>query len=441
MKLKQSFVIVLSTILVNLASGRKKYFVVPYAINAIIEEHFVNLETYPGRVDIFFIGKYNFEFSEFMNKLLKIKSANTKVTISKTELNKIYSNKQLGDSSIVVFDSVEKFVKNASTLIWTSNKRYRNHQLVYVPGLTTSDIVKTFQNGYLIDHVNFLMHETDNSIELVTAYMFTPQACKKLQLKTINRFDLQTLEWDNSIFYPNKYENFYGCELIVTKNSDNFFGFIYYNLLEMTFKEQLNAKLTHSSYDTWDCERCDLISYETSLLFDEFVAGVVSDAVSFHSFRILIGPGEPYTDLERMFMMFDFQLWVAIAVTFFIALIATLALSFTSRKFRNIIVGRYNQNPTVNLISTFLSGSQYRTPGRNSARFLLILFIIWSLIIRTCHQSMLFKLMQSDLRRPTIKTLDEFFKSNLSFYNWDTTFLCDEFFVEQMTKPSTRLVD
>ena len=78
----------------------------------------------------------------------------------------------------MVFDSVERFVNNASAILWVKNNRNRNDHLVYVPGLTTSDIMQTFvNNGYEIDHVNFLMHETDNSIELVTSFMFTPQAC------------------------------------------------------------------------------------------------------------------------------------------------------------------------------------------------------------------------------------------------------------------------
>ena len=95
----------------------------------------------------------------------------------------------------------------------------------------------------------------------------------------------------------------------------------------------------------------------------------------------------------------------------------------------------------MNLLSIFLTGAQVKTPGRNFARFLLILFIFWSLIIRTCHQSMLFELMQADLRRPTIKTLDELFQSHLSYYDVEHSFMFDEYFWEQMNKSSTRLAN
>ena len=441
MKLKRSFVIVWLTMLLNLASGKKKCSVVPYAINAIIEQYFVNLENSAGRVGINFISDNDLESSKLRDQLLKIKSANTKVTVLNTNLDdgEMY---ELGDSGIVIFDSVKRFLEKSSSIWWVTDERHQNHHLVYVPGLTTLDIIKTFEDGFLIDHVNFLMHETDNSIELVTTYMFTPQACKELQFKTINRFNLQTLEWENSIFYPNKYENFYGCKLIVAHNQEDFFNLFHYNLMKMIFEEQLNAKLVLTrNEDPLCCEKCDLTIQKLYIKRNYHDKWIRSDPVNFESFRIVIGPGEPYTDLERMFMMFDFELWIAISVTFSIALIATVALNFISRKIRNFIVGRYVQNPTMNMISIFLTGSQARTPGRNFARFILMLFIFWSLIIRTCHQSMLFTFMQADLRRPTIKTLDEFFQSNLTYYDFEGAVVFDEYFEEQMNKSSTRLVN
>ena len=441
MKLKQSFVIVLWTILLNSTSGKKKDSVIPYAINTIIEQHFVNLETYPGRVDISYVGNNNLEFSELMDKLFKIKSANTKVIVSKIELvksihkpNKFY---KLGDSGIVIFDSVERFVASSSTIFWVADARYRNQHLVYVPGLTTSDIIKTFNNGFEIDDINFLMHETDNTVELVSSFMYTPQACRQLQLKTINRFNLGDVKWDNSIFYTKKYENFHGCELIVSQTD---LGFLnqeeVQKLLEMVFVDQLNATLRLS----FIFEEADLTQFSGLILDKENEIFAVSDPIWYIKYFFAIAPGEPYTDLERMFMMFEFELWVAISATLAIALFATLMLHLVSRKVRNFIVGRYVQNPTMNMLSIFLSGGQVQTPARNFARFLFILFVIWSLIIRTCHQSMLFELMQADLRKPTIETLDEFFTSDLTLYDLNSSLLIDKYFEEQMALPTTRLV-
>ena len=116
--------------------------------------------------------------------------------------------------------------------------------------------------------------------------------------------------------------------------------------------------------------------------------------------------------------MFDTGTWIAITVKLLISLLTTMCLTFLPARARKFIAGRDIQSPTMNIFSIFLTGGQVGTPGRNFARFLFTLFVIWSLIIRTCHQSMLFELMQADLRRPWIKTLDELFESNLTLHDY-----------------------
>ena len=103
----------MSTIWLNLASAKEKDFVVPYAINAIVIKHFVNLETYRGIIDVNFIGRYKLVFSEFIDKLLKIKSANTKVTVYESEVDQLDNAEKydLDSSSIVIFDSVNVLKK------------------------------------------------------------------------------------------------------------------------------------------------------------------------------------------------------------------------------------------------------------------------------------------------------------------------------------------
>ena len=159
-------------------------------------------------------------------------------------------------------------------------------------------------------------------------------------------------------------------------------------------------------------------------------------------FSFVIGPGEPYTDLERMFMMFDAELWMAIGMTLVIGLLTTVILDFVSDEVINFIAGRDIQSPTMNFFSIFLIGGQLRTPGRNFARFIFILFVVWSLIIRTCHQSMHFELMQADLRRPTIRTIDDILGSNLTLIDYeDSLLLNDYYFLDRMNMTSTEYLE
>ena len=445
MEFKQSFVTVFLIILLASASGKQKQFVVPHAINALIHEHFENSRSLQGDIQIICISDGTKTNSDLTEQILRIKNSFVTLTIDGAELRYVETNNaefQFESSTILFFDTIATFKACATRIDWMTNERRQiYHHLVYVPGLTTSDIIEHFPDGFAIDHVNFLMHETDNSIELVASFMFTPQACRQIQLKTINRFDLADVKWENSTFYPGKHKNYHGCKLYISNEKYSFQGKEIGELMELVFVSQLNATLVlKPKVDLFQCKKCDLTRQEfysqSSIQFDYFIT---SNPIMYSNYIVAISPGVPYTDLERMFLMFDFELWIAITVTFAIALFTTLMLRFVSRKVRNFIVGRYVQNPTMNLLSIFLTGSQARVPGRNFARFLFTLFVIWSLIIRTCHQSMLFQLMQADLRKPTIKTIDELFKADIKFYSTVKNYVDDEYFEEQLDLPTTRL--
>ena len=74
--------------------------------------------------------------------------------------------------------------------------------------------------------------------------MFTKQKCRQLQLKTINRFNVDTKKWKKSIYYPKKYQNFHGCELTIAKKlNDPSLNERNSELMEKVFATQLNAKL------------------------------------------------------------------------------------------------------------------------------------------------------------------------------------------------------
>ena len=440
MEVKQIFVTLLLFLWIIFAIAKHENFVVSHAIIGVVNEHYGKITSKsPGQVTIILIGYETKEFLAFMAALLKVKTGDIKIVILKSEISEENFKKfgffYLLASQIVFFDSVARFKAVGPRIKWASDQSKKNEHLVHVPNLTASDIIETFSNGFDIDEVSFLINETGNSVDLVTGYMFTEQKCRVLKHNRINRFNVK---WEKSIFFPKKYKNFHGCKL--TTNVPNI-GKRNHELCALIFKEMLNAELEVVTIGSeYMCLRCDL-NAKVVTMFPYPLTVVVSNLVYSHNIMFAVPPGEPYTDLERMFMMFSFELWIAIGLTLIIGFLVTLSLHLVSEKIRIFIAGRDIQSPTMNFISIFLTGGQVRAPGRNFARFLLILFVMWSLIIRTCHQSMLFEFMQADLRRPPLKTLDEFFESDLTYHgNYDAYgrhSFDDEYLRERMAMPST----
>jgi hypothetical protein len=126
--------------------------------------------------------------------------------------------------------------------------------------------------------------------------------------------------------------------------------------------------------------------------------------------------GEPYTQFEKMFMMFDFYVWLMIVFTFTGALLIIQIISFCSDKIKDLVFDEGVRAPTMNFVAVIFGLGQTTLPLKSFARFLLMMFIILCLILRTCHQSLLYTLMQAEIRKPELQTIDEAIEKGYTFY-------------------------
>lgn len=154
---------------------------------------------------------------------------------------------------------------------------------------------------------------------------------------------------------------------------------------------------------------------------------VSSTPLEFTNVKFAIPPGEPYSELERMFMMFDEETWLAITATLLIALLSIQIINRATQSVKDLVFGSNVSTPTLNLVSTFLTGGQKDTPRSSFARTLLMIFVIFSLIIRTCHQSLLFKYLQADQRKPKVSSFEELVEKNFTYHGLEPLQNTNEF--------------
>lgn len=388
------------------------------AINNLLNDFFAKGSL---KIDLIYYVDVSKKSEIDFDDLLRNKNDSISFQISAVDHGNSWKNK-LNISSLLIFDSAKTFQETRDNITWLSNKRIRYQHLVYVPDLTISDL-EVIEDGFSIDNVNFLMNETDKSIDLVSGFMFTKEKCHQNQFVTINRFNGETERWENSNFYPNKYQNFHECNL--SFGLQTFRQISLKHVSEETFielAEHFNFKLDYkylelpifvegiksNAFDLFDTEE----GFHGDLLW------ITSAPFAFERISFCIPPGEPYTAFEKMILPFDSDVWIGIFATFLIGLTTIQVISFTSVKVQNFVFGRNIRTPTLNLVNIFifLNGAQPLSPKRNFARFLLTLFIIWSLIIRTCYQSQYFRFLQADARKPKIKTSDELLDRNFTLY-------------------------
>lgn len=366
------------------------------------------------KVDLIHYGRDGGITSTIVNEIASKMPESISLALKKNVVDQSW-NYQLNISSLLVFDSVQRFEAAMKHIRWHSEPTFRHHHIVYAPNLTATDIVSNIQDGFVIDSVAFLMNETEKSIGLASSFMFTEKECNKHQIVEINRFNGS--RWEGQELFPRKYKNFLACNVsqslapTLPKGLEKVFEIVgeSYNF---TITETVPFREFHSALP---------IVVEVVPFMMAKNQSAFSTPVYFQKFILVVSNGEPFSQLEKMFMMFDSDVWIGIGVFLLLWAGAIQLIGATSKKVRNFVVGRNVRTPTMNLLDIFLNGGQVQVPGRNFARFILVLVITWSLIIRTCYQSMLFEYLQNDLRKPSVDTILESHQRNLTLFTPQTT--------------------
>jgi hypothetical protein len=63
-------------------------------------------------------------------------------------------------------------------------------------------------------------------------------------------------------------------------------------------------------------------------------------------------------------------------------LVGIQIIKFLPRRIKEFIFGKNNSAPMTNFISILINGSQHTVLIKNSSRYILLMFMVWSLIIR-----------------------------------------------------------
>jgi len=121
---------------------------------------------------------------------------------------------------------------------------------------------------------------------------------------------------------------------------------------------------------------------------------------------VITTPGDLYSPYEKLLLPFDDLTWKLLNFTFLIAFVAIFIINQLPKFIRDRIYGKNTTTPTLNVISTFFGTAQCKLPTRSIPLFILIVFVFFCLIFRTCYQSKLFEFLSSSPRRPSPSTVE-----------------------------------
>ena len=77
------------------------------------------------------------------------------------------------------------------------------------------------------------------------------------------------------------------------------------------------------------------------------------------------------------------------------------------KKVKIFLYGYGIKTPGLNILRSFFGITHTRLPRESILRFILIFFVMFWMVLRTCFQSKMFEFITTDMRKPPPKTLDE----------------------------------
>lgn len=149
---------------------------------------------------------------------------------------------------------------------------------------------------------------------------------------------------------------------------------------------------------------------ENRIKFFDFTNAYIIDQVSF-----IVPPGSELTPFEKLIFPFSYNVWIGIFVIFVIGFCVILIVKKKSKISQEFVFGTAVKTPFFNMIIAFLGGTQTILPKGNFPRTLLMIFLMYTLVIRTLYQAGYYELMQSSIKHKEVQSIDEMLAKGFTF--------------------------
>lgn len=163
-----------------------------------------------------------------------------------------------------------------------------------------------------------------------------------------------------------------------------------------------------------------LLDNETDILLGDFFLKLdrlvfFDSSVSYFEspFGFVIPQPSKLSSFEKLAQPFEAAVWLALIFCVSSGVVVIFIINSCSKNLKIIVIG--TSSPISNLFLILLGYSQPSTPKTNFARFILMLFIIFSLVMRSIYQGSLYNFLQSERSDIEIKSFDEMVTKNFKF--------------------------
>lgn len=347
---------------------------------------------------------------------------------------------------ILVTDSFDGFLQIYYKI---SSKLFRLNAF-YVIVLSDHEILEIEEMFKLlwtiqIYNVNIIFEDESSRVSVQTFIPFNARGCNDTTPTLIDKFmDGNFVNGINN-FFPDKMKNLYKCPVRVAISNDSeptvFVKYLSNGTIKLSGRdinilETLSDSLNFSIVYTYIGEEGYLYengSYAGSLgtiirggadlsisdwwlkanrlKFLDSSYGYISEQIV-----LIVPPGRQLSTFEKLIYPFDLLVWVMISICFLVGFIIIFVIRLQRQSIQSFVFGTKVTTPYLNMFVAFIGGTQRILPTNNFARFLLMVFLMYSMVVRTLYQATFYRLMQSNKQHIEVTSIDEMIAEDFKFY-------------------------
>lgn len=131
---------------------------------------------------------------------------------------------------------------------------------------------------------------------------------------------------------------------------------------------------------------------------------------------MIVPPGPERSSFKKLLNPFDDSVWYVLNGMMLIVIVVTSILKCQSRRVQDFVFGKKNRTPFMNVVNIIVGLPMHKPPGRNFSRWILTMFVIMWLILRSLYQAVLYKNLQSTERNLPVQTIEESLRLGFMYY-------------------------
>lgn len=331
--------------------------------------------------------------------------------------------------NLMVIDSFDNF-KIISSFI--NNKKA--HVIILIAGKAPGLLYGIFKisRDKNISNIN-IMYEEEGSVKFASYKLFSERSCNDAM--PIIAGNLTKADFTNS-----RIKNFYQCPLTVgallnmpyamcesSSCAETLHGRDVFIMKELS--KALNFSVIFRPLQVQEVnEAVSLVKnkYLDVIIGDYYLrhdrVQIIDCSVSYFASELafVVPRGRPFTSIESIMKSFSSTVWILLLIVMLIAVCVIIVIKFQSDVIKDFVYGRNVNNPTENLMAIVFGISLNRLPAMNFARFILMSFVMFCLVMRTLYQGSFYRLLQSDMAHKMVQSIDDMVEQGFTFYIYES---------------------